>query len=81
MEEELILKQKYQALRKKVNTIKNQINELQGVCDEVASSMQKCLLLDEKIVDAEILTNVKNDINKIYNELTSSIIPKINSKC
>lgn len=78
LEEEL--KEKYRQLREKLYNIKNKLNILDDVYDDLNILMKETLLIDDQVVNEDIFKSLKTDNKKIINELTNTIIPQINNK-
>ena len=81
MGEDLLLKAKYQQLRNELYSIKNQLNGLQTLADDVTNALKSSLLIDNKVVDEELFNTAKKDLNSVSNELSGTVIPLVNNKC
>lgn len=81
MDEELIRKKRYRALRRQLNSLKNAVSELQSTSDDVKSKIKQSLLVDGKILEENLYDNVKKDVDSIYDELANTVIPMVSNKC
>ncbi len=81
MDEQEIRKRKYRRLRSNLKSIKGQLNDLQLEFDSLNSFISKSIFIENKVVDEELFSKARNTMNEVSNELSSVVLPMVNSKC
>lgn len=79
MEDE-ILKQKYRYLRNRLYTIRNKMNSLIEIHDTTYNNLTEFILIDNKILEEEKFNELKQTEKNIKDEMSNTIIPRINNK-
>ncbi len=61
-------------------TIKTKLKELEELSNELFSTSQESLLINNEIVDKDSFEILKKTENQILNELINDVIPKVSNK-
>lgn len=75
-----LLQQKYKVLRINLSKLAEELILLNEVHDDVNLSIKQLLLIDNRIVMEDLFSEVRVINNKIQNEISTVVIPMIDSK-
>lgn len=78
--EEEILRQRYISLQKKLYRVRNKVRESIGDYNDIFSLIKSGILIDGEVYGYDDLEKVKRRLNLINNDLTNTVIPKVNNK-
>lgn len=78
--EEEILRQRYVSLQKKLYRIRNKVRESIDEYNEIFSLIKSGILVDGEVYGYEDLEKIKRKLNLVNNDLTNTVIPKVNNK-
>lgn len=74
-------RRKYRKLRSHLKEIQTELSDLQMEFASLNAYLKKSLLIDNRAVDEELLTKIKNTTNDVQNELSNTVIPMVSGKC
>lgn len=77
---ELIKKNKYRILKRKLDSIKNDLNSLNSLYQDMYSTSKKGLFIDGKVILEDSYKLVSKNILDVRNDL-NSVLNSVNSKC
>ena len=77
---EQILKEQYLILKDKMNVIKNEINELEDIYEDLIINIKDSFMINDKIIFEDSFDEIKKDLNTIKEETINEVIPNINNK-
>ena len=80
MDEEVRRKQRYRNLLYGVNSISNEIYNLNNDLNILTENLEKNFKLNDEFICQNELTEIKNNIKSISNELRYTVIPNIRYK-
>ena len=75
-----LLQQKYKVLRINLSKLAEELILLNEVHDDVNLSIKQLLLIDNRIVMEDLFSEVRVINNNIQNEMSTVVIPMIDSK-
>ena len=75
-----LLQQKYKVLRIDLSKLAEELILLNEVHDDVNLSIKQLLLIDNRIVMEDLFSEVRVINNNIQNEISTVVIPMIDSK-
>ena len=75
-----LLQQKYKVLRINLSKLAEELILLNEVHDDVNLSIKQLLLIDNRIVMDDLFSEVRVINNNIQNEISTVVIPMIDSK-
>lgn len=75
-----LLQQKYKILRVNLSKLAEELVLLNEIHDEVNLNIKKLLLIDNKIIMEDLFSEVRVINNNIQNEISTVVIPIIDSK-
>ena len=75
-----LLQQKYKVLRINLSKLAEELVLLNEVHDDVNLSIKQLLLIDNRIVMEDLFSEVRVINNNIQNEISTVVIPMIDSK-
>lgn len=75
-----LLQQKYKVLRINLSKLAEELILLNEVHDDVNLSIKQLLLIDNRIVMEDLFSEVRVINNNIQNEISTVVIPMIDSK-
>lgn len=78
--EEEILRQRYVSLQKKLYRVRNKVRESIDEYNEIFSLIKSGILVDGEVYGYEDLEKIKRKLNLVNNDLTNTVIPKVNNK-
>lgn len=75
--EAAILRQKYKNLYSQLNNIKLKLIDLNNYYQELSFDMKKNITVDNQTIEEDTLKTLKKDNDKVLQELTNIVIPRI----
>lgn len=75
-----LTKEQYRILYQKYQNIKNKLNNIEDLYEDLFSNIKEGLIIDNKVFLHDNLNNIKKSINNVKNETINEIIPNINNK-
>lgn len=80
MNDDTLLKVKYTQLYNELKSIKDKLNDLDMVYNELNNALKETLMLDDKIIEEDMFKSIKEETNSIRSELVDFIIPEVSKR-
>ena len=75
-----LIKEQYRVLYQKYQNIKNKLNNIEDLYEDLFLNIKEGLVIDNKVFLHDNLNNIKKSISNVKNETINDIIPNINNK-
>lgn len=77
---ELLLKEKYRILKKKVKDIQTDLQDFEQQFSNLKRDMKKGLLLDNQVVSSASVSSIQKENEALLEEILYQILPSIHDK-
>jgi hypothetical protein len=71
---------KYVQLKEKLNIIKNQLDSLDSIYNDLCGTLKKGLIINDDFVDSNAINHLKKNTDEIIYEIDNQLIFMINNK-